>query len=209
MKRYKNIRKIMGAIVSVCILLSSNAIGVSAHEIYYEGSTPIPLKWYDVSNRTAKLKINGDLLHSDCYAHYSAIRTAWPNASSRVSVTAVEFSRANVALATPTMDYWNSRWVGRADEIYGVCDSSSTDGLQLNSWQNAKASSGLISYAGILITPYLNFHNSTHMKKTMVHEIGHALGLGHTTEVSVMIQGVVKTYYTPQPHDVADLNNKY
>lgn len=160
--------------------------------------------------------MNGDLLHSDYYAYYSTIRVAWPNASARVSITNTEFSKANVSLATPTVDYWSGRWGSKAYSVLGVCDASSTDGLQLNSWRNAKASSGLINYAGILMTPYLNFQNSTHMRLSMVHEIGHALGLGHpntdyyvTTAASVMRQGTVETYYVPQTHDKNDLSNKY
>ena len=80
----------------------------------------------------------------------------------------------------------------------------------------AKLSSKLISYAGILFTPQSYYSNDTHRRMTMVHEIGHALGLGHpntdyyfTNAASVMRQSTVETYYTPQTHDINDLNSKY
>ena len=87
MKKCKSIRKSFLIMPLVCILLFLNTSGVFAHEIFYDGTTGVPLKWNDVTNRTAKLKINGDLLDSNYSSHYSVIRVAWPNASARVSAT--------------------------------------------------------------------------------------------------------------------------
>ncbi len=217
MKNYKSVRKGFFTIVLVYILLCVNTTGIFAHEMFYDGTTGVPLKWNDVVNRTARLKTNDDLLDSNYSSHYSVIRAAWPNASARVSVTDTDFSSSNVDLSTATSDYWSNRWgyiysLG----ILGVCDMTSTDNYELNSLANAKASSGLIKYAGILFTPNSSYENTTHRRKTMVHEIGHALGLGHpntdyyvTNAASVMRKGTVETYYTPQTHDVNDLNSKY
>lgn len=210
--------KAINALMVVCILVCTMTSGVFAHEMYYDGTTPVPLKWNDVTNRTAKLKTNGDMLDSNYSSHYSTIRVAWPNASARVSVTDADFSSSNVDLATASSDYWSERWgILYSSYVFGVCDITSTDYYELNSLENAKASSGLIRYAGILFTPNSSaYDNTTHRRMTMVHEIGHALGLGHpntdyyvTNAASVMRQGTVETYYTPQTHDKNDLNNKY
>lgn len=204
-----------------CILLfglfGANSDKLSAHEIAYDGTTPLVLKWAFVTNRTANLKINGDSLSSAYSSHYNTAKNAWPNASARVSVTQVDFNSSNVDIATASEEAWDDRYGWKASEYFGVCDIISTDGYELNSVSNIKQSSRLIRYAGILYTPYTHtFKNETHMKKTMVHEIGHALGLGHPDSgpdamnvASVMNQGSNVTYFTPQAHDINDLNNKY
>lgn len=204
-----------------CILLfglfGANSGKLSAHEIHYNGTTPIPIKWAFVTNRTANLKINGDSLTSEYAEFYYEVRNAWSNASGRVSVTHVDFDSANIDIATASENTWDDRFGFWANETYGICDMTSTDGYKLNTPANALQSSRQIRYAGILYTPYTSdFKDETHMKKSMVHEIGHALGLGHpntgpdiTSVASVMNQGSNVTYFTPQTHDINDLNNKY
>lgn len=215
-KIMKKIGKIV-ALVVVMGVISTNAVSVFAHEIFYDGSTAVPLRWNDVTNRTAKLKLNDDLLDSNYSSHYSVIRGAWPNASTRVSAVDSDFSISNVDLATASSDYWSDRWgILYSSAVLGVCDMTSTDDIQINSLSAAKNCSGLIRYAGILFTPNSSYDNNTHRRNTMVHEIGHALGLGHpntnyyvTNAASVMRQGTVENYYTPQTHDINDLNSKY
>lgn len=192
-----------------------------AHEIYYDGYGPgydkIPLKWFDVTNRKANLKINGDRLDSNYLPQYTIAKNAWPNASSRVGVAEASFSTSNVDLGTSTVVAWEDMWgYWGARSVLGICRITSTDGILLDSAAKARASSGKIKYASILFTPFNSFENTTHRRYTMVHELGHALGLGHpntdyyvTNAASVMRTGSVESYYTPQAHDINDLNTKY
>lgn len=198
----------------MCVI---NATTVSAHEMYYDNGTPIVLKWNFVTNRVANLKMCNYGLTGDYSSNYTIARAAWPNASARVSVTETAFSSSNVDLVTASLDYWYNRFpMAEAMVTDGICDLTSTDDVLITSVATAKASSKLIRYAGIFFTPEVsNYDNTTHLRKTMVHEIGHALCLGHpdgtyspTTAASVM-RRYNPGYYLPQAHDTTDLNNKY
>lgn len=208
-------------IILVTCLFSTNF--AYAHEIFYNGSTPIVLKWNYVNGSTVNMKMSDDLLDAPFTSHYSVARNAWPNAlanaSTHVSITNSSFSESNIDLATADSSYWEDRWGILASwNILGVCDVTSTDGILIDSAADALASSKLIKYAGILFNPSSSAFddNSTKIRYTMVHEIGHAFGLGHpntdhnpTSAASVMRTGESNNYYTPQAHDISDMNSKY
>lgn len=216
-------RKLILSVVSLISVatISSTAI---AHEMYYTGSSPnwtgIPVKWNNMSNGKAHLKINGDYLSSSYTNAYSTASFLWSAYSQKVTTSDTNFGSSNVDIASTTTTYWDNRFGILGAGILGVADLITTDGVTLNS-TNVQSSSKKINYAQIYMTPYTsNFSSSNlnnHKIATITHEIGHVLGLGHpndiyypTTAESIMrTGGTYEGYYTPRTHDINDLNSKY
>lgn len=98
----KIIRKRLGALTLFMLLTIISFGRISyAHEMYYKGSQPVPLRWHNVDSRKAILRLNGSYLRSDYQTEYASARAAWPNASQRVQVLQTSvLAQADVVMAT-------------------------------------------------------------------------------------------------------------
>lgn len=186
MNRQKWIIKLLLCLMTVFFLVSIS-VPVGATELLYDSnSNAIVFKWYDVSNRVAQLKVNGDNLSSFYTSAFVTGYNAWQTAvPDRVKVTKTNFSSSHIDFSTGSTSWWNNSFGADAHNIYGYSMLTTTDGVQINNVgiEQAKSSSKRIEYAGIVLTPYTSdFADYDQPDYTVVHETGHALGLGHSDD---------------------------
>lgn len=191
-----------------------------AHEIFYDSNgNGISLRWSNLQNGLPYLQINGDYLNEEYDPFFNDAAQAWGTESDDVLTTTSSFSISTVDMATTTETYWINRWGSYyAESIAGVTDIKDSTGDFIDTISAAQNSSGNIVYAQIFLSPYTNeFDDEIHMEKTMVHELGHVLCLGHPDAdyyplaqnvTSIMRRGSLG-YNTPQDHDCTDLSNMY
>ena len=228
----KSFKKLLAISLVIISIVSCFSIQASAHEIF-QG---IPLRMQD-KNSSGK-----PLLHvhykymrdsgAPSYYYDSAIAAidAWDGfanvtdggcnqlvpSNMNVSFRCSENVWSNLALSSNTL------------AITWIVD---TKDLDLVYSENISQTSGIIDFAAIYMNPTGDiFRNGTtdtttiknRIKKTMIHELGHAMGLGHpdregynpisNSTYSIMRQGFPdkkKTGLVPQPHERTDLNNMY
>ena len=69
----------------ILVFMCANTVGVFAHEIFYDGTTPVPIIWGDVTLSVANLKMNGELIDGDGIFNYVKARDSWNDTSENVS----------------------------------------------------------------------------------------------------------------------------
>lgn len=220
----KTIRRSISLILSM--LLSLGTTSVWAHEYYYdENGVAVKIRWDDVVNYKAQLKLNGTSLTGEARRAYDSDLFSSLHTSNRIAAVDVTQPEANIKFSMLNESLL-SDLVGpdSSELVLGWCCAVSTDGYRLDDhfrydgMYYAQHSSKRVEYAYILINGTLQaFTGYQDRIKTLVHEVGHALGLGHTpySDVdqdipkSIMLSAGYYGYFTWQTKDLIDLDRKY
>jgi len=211
----RKVLKINAVMVCACLLIGFMSFSASAHEVLPNHRWAVMSKVGTIFR--CNLSIDGGALDSNWSLVFTDARNNWNNNSnSRVSCTVGQASNSTENIYLSTWKLSASQW----DATYGASTiaitltraSRSSTVVCADSYPNCATR---IKYAAIHFTTRSIFSvNGTSYSltkadrtKTMVHEIGHALCLGHpsSTTTSIMRQGVMLGITTPQDHDRNDL----
>ncbi|MGI6577348.1 MAG: hypothetical protein ACOX1Q_04790 [Eubacteriales bacterium] len=236
------------AIMLVTLLIGTLIIPISTygHEMawWVSGSpgnyslSDIELKWNNFYSGKANLQI-----HYDTYipiATHPGLRGAIANAydrwmlavPSKVYAIPSPVSSANVFFQVPSTGVWNGLLGAYASDtiattlLWDTADNRIFDVGEPH--YTAFSSTKLISWAQILFSPLQTFSNNSQTQKHVIHELGHALTLGHPYDKqliqysgfvnvtianvsSIMHQGLIggNVASLPTSHDINDITSKY
>ena len=207
--------KRVGNIALVVALLICLTISGEAHPYYTWDNGYTELEWAVYSGGKCYLAINYQYL-SDEHEQYGVHALCWEDACpDEITVESVNLYQSNVDFATATEDAWIAMvGLAQAYSVRGMTQLRTTDGVSLHEIASDRAAieatSCQVDYAQIIISSIFDFSGASDIKKTIAHETGHVLGLGHATgsTVSIMRSGSV-SYVTPQQHDKDDIAAKY
>lgn len=223
MKRCKA-RKTFGVVV--CLLLTlifcENYFKVEAHELW---SPTYNFKWVHYNSASGRyyMRASLDWLSSSCI-YYDNIETVLDCASSSATRTFcyVDSSSPTLYFQVPTKQIWNAYGYSRYAAAYTrLVDTASNS---VASKADAISSNQRINQAIILFNPNEDVSNESNLPNQLrnvliMHEIGHAYGLGHsdsyapyiTDPSASILYSAPPTYVTPdwKTHDIQDFQGKY
>lgn len=224
-------KKIVPKVIAlvVCTMLIALSVGGKclAFELFEEKGVMTNYKWGNKnSSYDFYLKCNGSLLTGQHAANqYSNAFNKWNNISSNVHAINIDYDNSNVKFVTVQVEsYWNAITGAESETCGGITFPYDKNGdLITSSNTNTDIKSVVIyinpkdKYGHPDLVNYDKFEQQEeYARKTLIHELGHALGLGHPVGKSILEAYIMNSDYTtrsvfaaPTANDKVELRKKY
>ncbi len=170
---------------------------------------------------------SNDYLKAPLLGSYSSARSRWTSACpNQILMPDVSFQTSKCDFATPTEAWWEGEYGTPAQQVlkgvitFGVTWQYDDNGQRINTLADAKAAEGKIRLAAIYLNPFLSAYDGTYEAwgvpefsstdkiKLLAHELGHAMGMGHSnvgpkavTNASIMKSQFSSQSSSPQSYD--------
>lgn len=169
-------------------------------------------KWSIIDGNLVTVAANGDNLNSDWGGTvFTNARTKWNGTSARLLITSTSFSSSKLDLYSVSSTQWANNGWGSGLYAWAQPWSGSTICAPTPS-SNPDSNCTTADYGAIYVNSGNTPTGSDFRSAILAHEIGHIVGLAHTTSnTSSIMQPSPNSYfsYTPTTYDVNEFNGKY
>ncbi|MCL1789933.1 MAG: peptidoglycan-binding protein [Peptococcaceae bacterium] len=213
-------KRILARVLIVAIVLTTITI-YSDKEAYYAHELNSSTKGFRWTNTTSiysnkrwiNIYYNGQYLNSNWANQLTAAANSWNNsANSRTNLIQTNYSSSKLQLASYVT--W-PKWAPSTGIAFAnIADTNGAWLINLNTGSSNYNIGSRIVAGQIYANP--KFDNNTSLsadnkRKTLAHEIGHIMGLGHpTTTVSSIMRAIITDCASnPTSHDISDLATFY
>ena len=152
-------------------------------------------------------KVNADNLSSTYSGQVDSAVYNWMHNDTLAFCTRESFTDSNVDLVSASSDWWSSH-VSNPLAI-AMTVPTDTNGLTIWNSTDASNSNGQISYAAIYFNPSGMGLDNTEKLQTIVHEIGHVYGMGHTSRTDSIMYPTVSDVTQLTDYDDSVMNSFY
>ena len=206
----KRLRVVMLALL--LLLLLPVQLSASAEEIY--PGTGYQLRWGVVNGSGRRwIKVDDSHLSSGTRYEPPIVRSAlqnWTNAGTKALCTdAGSITYSNVDLSTASQAWWVQHNPNYA-EAMTVPYVNGQPIVNLSSLQAATSPGRVnVTYAAIMFNPIGPTGSDNSFINTVMHEIGHVYGMGHTGDPNSLMYGENTSVISLNSYDIGVMNSFY